>query len=157
MVNYFASHRTVGRAGWLLLWVVAFPVLAVEATAAKVPLVQPGVSLAGHWSGKWVDGRESYGGNGGDFTCEAVESAAGKWTAAFSLGSTKTYKVELSGKLVDGVIRFDTTADLGKFHGVYALKGTVTRDVFSGEYSGKDERGTFKMSRVEETKLERKQ
>lgn len=152
-MDYFASFWVAG----VLIWGAALPVLAVETAAAKAAAASPTVTLAGHWAGKWVDGRESYGGNGGDFTCDAVDVSAGKWAGTFSLGSTKTYKVDLSGKVVDGVIRFDTTADLGKFHGIYVLKGTVTRDVFLGDYSGKDERGTFKMTRVADVKLEGKQ
>ena len=147
-MDYLKTSRGGWSAGLLLIWVISSSVLAAEEMAAKAP----GVTLAGHWSGKWLDGREDYRGGGGDFTCDAVELAPGKWAAAFSLGASKTYKVELSGKLVDGVIRFDTRADLGKFHGIYTLKGTVTRDVFLGEYTGKDERGTFKMTRVEESK-----
>ena len=122
----------------LFLWTMPF------SAAAEPP---PAATLTGNWTGTWTDAREAYGHNGGDFTCIAVETKPGTWRASFSLGTTKTFDVELSGRTINGEIRFDTTADLGKFHGVYTLKGTVKEDAFAGDYSGKDELGTFKMTR----------
>jgi hypothetical protein len=141
---YRLSRHPFAFAG-LSLFIIAMNSCSATETVA---------TLSGTWSGTWTDARESYGHNGGDFTCVAVESKPGTWRASFSLGATKTFDVELSGKTINGEIRFDTTADLGKFHGVYTLKGTIKGDAFTGDYSGKDELGTFKMTRKVDAKKE---
>ncbi|MEI6233252.1 MAG: hypothetical protein WCT04_09380 [Planctomycetota bacterium] len=130
-----------------------FAMIHLACRAAEPVVTQPLVpTLTGTWSGTWIDGRASYGGSGGDFTCIAVEVKPNVWKAAFSLGKSKTFNVEISGTKVGSEILFDTTADLGTFHGIYTLKGKITAEGFSATYSGKDEQGTFSMKRREEIK-----
>lgn len=131
--------------------VLLLALLAVqESAAADKPDSSIEITLTGNWSGRWADSRPGYAPNGGDFTGVAVENSAGEWSATFVVGKTLVFKAELKGKLVDGKIRFDTAVSLGKFHGVYTFKGWVTRDEFTGEYEGPDEKGTFKMTRAVE-------
>lgn len=105
------------------------------------------LTLTGSWTGKWTDSREGYNGSGGSFTCVAMEDGDGKWHAEFSIGKTRTYKVELKGKVEDAKLVFSGAVDLGGREGLYTWKGSVTSDVFTGEYDGPGEKGTFKMRR----------
>ena len=131
--------------------ILLFALLAVqESTAADKPDPSIEITLTGNWSGRWTDSRPGYAPNGGDFTGIAVVKDERVWSATFVVGKTLIFKAELKGKLVDGKIRFDTAVSLGKFHGVYTFKGCVTRDEFTGEYEGPDEKGTFKMTRTAE-------
>ncbi len=131
--------------------VLLLALLAVqESTAADKSDPSVEITLTGNWSGRWTDSRPGYSPNGGDFTGTAVENVPGVWSATFVVGKALIFKAELKGKLVDGKIRFDTAVSLGKFHGVYTFKGCVTRDEFTGEYEGPDEKGTIKMTRTTE-------
>ena len=124
--------------GLLLLSLFSIPARAED--AAKP------VTLTGNWSGKWTDTRPGYNNSGGSFTCIATETGAGKWHAEFSIGRTRTYKVELSGKREDAKILFDGAVDLGGRSGIYTWKGCVQDKTFSGEYEGPGEKGSFRMA-----------
>ena len=110
------------------------------------PAAQP--TLAGEWAGKWTDSREGYNNSGGTFTCSAADKDEGSWSATFTVGGARTFKVILRGRRQDGQLLFNGAYDLGGGHGVYTLKGSVTLDTFSGEYDGPDEKGSFKLTRA---------
>ena len=111
----------------------------------------PAPDLSGAWLGKWNDSRKEYNGSGGEFSCEALPDGAGGWNATFSIGKSmakgKLLKAALRGKLEAGALVFDTSVNLGEFYGVYQFKGRVTSEIFSGEYSGPGEKGTFTMTK----------
>jgi len=107
------------------------------------------VTLSGEWTGSWNDSRKEYSSSGGNFSGICAETEPGKFNCTFHISKDRCFKVILAGKPVGDEIVFNTSVSLGDFHGVYAFKGRVTRDDFSGEYEGPGERGTFTMKRKE--------
>ena len=136
------------RAFLFLLLLHAAALHAEEAVQAS--------TLTGTWSGRWTDSRKEYGGSGGAFTCEAHETEAETtkncWLATFSLGKSRHFKIRLKAqnapddKTKDAVI-FSGAEDLGGSQGIYIWHGKVTGALFTGDYQGPGEVGTFKLIR----------
>ena len=104
--------------------------------------------LAGRWEGSW---KSEANGHHGRLRCLVTKRKEGEYEARFRANYLKilsfSYVVSLEAKREGDVFKFEGSADLGAFGGIYRYEGRAGSTNFFSTYVSAHDHGTFEMSK----------
>ena len=146
--------RFAMRAG-VFVTVVLLAIAGMQAQQGRGRGAQGPPDITGKWTGTWTSFNPAQATAQPRELCKKLDATVVRngdtWTATFEgdCGRPYTYKINLEGRLVGGVVMFKGTVDLGaQDGGVFDWVGRGTTGEFIGVYTSAASTGYFNLKKV---------